>query len=182
LIASIGPRGNVLARTVSVPSSKAVAEDRRRRDPPARRMRWPALRLPPGSRRLLLFSSSRGTGACKQHASLSVPISVPDRLSNTAKCWSEWQDLNLRPLVPTRRYQARSGRQVFSGVSHGTNLYGLPLIDDCRRYGFAVGARAQTVVLALVPSCLSCPARATGTCPERGGQRLARERPVAVAA
>ena len=32
---------------------------------------------------------------------------VAKREQNLAKCWSEWQDLNLRPLVPNEvRYQS----------------------------------------------------------------------------
>ena len=30
----------------------------------------------------------------------TVPQSVPVNVLISAKCWSEWQDLNLRPLVP----------------------------------------------------------------------------------
>jgi hypothetical protein len=33
---------------------------------------------------------------------VSVPEVVPDGTGNLAKCWSEWQDLNLRPPRPER--------------------------------------------------------------------------------
>ena len=32
----------------------------------------------------------------------TVPQSVPVRFRHSAKCWSEWQDLNLRPPRPER--------------------------------------------------------------------------------
>jgi hypothetical protein len=33
---------------------------------------------------------------------VSVPEVVPDCMENLGKCWSEWQDLNLRPPRPER--------------------------------------------------------------------------------
>jgi hypothetical protein len=33
---------------------------------------------------------------------ISVPQSVPVSVAIFAKCWSEWQDLNLRPPRPER--------------------------------------------------------------------------------
>jgi hypothetical protein len=40
----------------------------------------------------------------KHHVAIgvSVPEVVPDATGNLAKCWSEWQDLNLRPPRPER--------------------------------------------------------------------------------
>jgi hypothetical protein len=38
----------------------------------------------------------------KCHPPVSVPQSVPGHFCNSAKYWSEWQDLNLRPPRPER--------------------------------------------------------------------------------
>jgi hypothetical protein len=46
-------------------------------------------------------------------AGVSVPEVVPDGTDNLAKCWSEWQDLNLRPPRPER------GAQVSLAFSAG---------------------------------------------------------------
>ena len=49
----------------------------------------------------------------KHHVAIgvSVPEVVPDATDDLAKCWSEWQDLNLRPPRPER-----GGRSIISGA------------------------------------------------------------------
>jgi hypothetical protein len=46
----------------------------------------------------------------KHHVAIgvSVPEVVPDWTVNLAKCWSEWQDLNLRPPRPERGVRSRT--------------------------------------------------------------------------
>jgi hypothetical protein len=48
----------------------------------------------------------------KHHVTIdvSVPEVVPDGTGNLGKCWSEWQDLNLRPPRSGR------GRRAFDAV------------------------------------------------------------------
>ena len=51
----------------------------------------------------------------KHHVAIgvSVPEVVPDATDDLAKCWSEWQDLNLRPPRPERggaRHERWGGR------------------------------------------------------------------------
>jgi hypothetical protein len=37
---------------------------------------------------------------------VSLALSLAERIGKVAKCWSEWQDSNLRPLRPERRLPA----------------------------------------------------------------------------
>jgi hypothetical protein len=43
---------------------------------------------------------------------VSVPQSVPECLWDATKYWSEWQDLNLRPLVPNGVALSMTGKAV----------------------------------------------------------------------
>ena len=45
---------------------------------------------------------------------VSVPEVVPDWTVNLAKCWSEWQDLNLRP--PRPEWVSLRESSTFTGV------------------------------------------------------------------
>jgi hypothetical protein len=44
--------------------------------------------------------------------SKTVPQSVPENVMISAKCWSEWQDLNLRPPRPERGARAQAARSA----------------------------------------------------------------------
>ena len=48
------------------------------------------------------FRTDERHRASEAHPEISVGETVEDAISGSAKCWSEWQDLNLRPPRPER--------------------------------------------------------------------------------
>jgi hypothetical protein len=54
----------------------------------------------------------------------TVPQSVPVSVLIPAKCWSEWQDLNLRPLVPNEASHSPARAPLINAFTGGSEISG----------------------------------------------------------